>query len=202
MSLPDGDIHTQLLEEAETMNHEWGVSPKEAGNVNSNQDKPPQLVRTSEMIGNTLQAIREGNHQQGQYPAVERAIQKHPRRHIRSARGTRAGPPTPSPAYSPQANLISDVNPTIRERLAVVEHVAGDLREKFEDHRHESIRAAERVEQTFAPKSQLQGLESRVDALERKSLWKVISVAIATSATVIAIVWYAVQLGSKLAQAL
>lgn len=199
-SYPDPpDIAEQLLEDTvDSMNREWGISPKhEDFSSTANPDnKPPMLAKSFETIERNMRAIESGRHVPGQYPVLEKLIGGGRARR----RARRQIPQVPPPQYP--SRLITDVTPTIRERLAVVEHVAADFKEKFEEHRHESIRATERAEQMFATKMDLTSLQGRVDALASKSTWRTIAVVITTSGTVIAVVWYAVQLGSKLAHQL
>jgi hypothetical protein len=168
MTLPDGDIAAQLIDDG------------------SREPPVPQLAQE-------LKAIQHGTAPRGQYPAIEGIIHRR-YNHFRKVHAA-ARPPRRRPRAS---QYVSDVTPSVRERLAVTEHITLDLQQDFEEHRSESIRWAEQAEQKYATKEELNEQQKQIDELKKTSLVKVVLVTISAAGTVAAIIWYAVQLGSKL----
>jgi|SRR6185312_13143036 len=126
--------------------------------------QPPQLQRTSENIGEELNAIRTGK-SRGKYKALDALL---------------------SPPYSsdslltvdyahtictpecPNRRMIQDVTPPTGERLAVVEHRVNEIDKEFDRHREESIRASA----LYATKEELSAVKEHVSKLDTQSTLK------------------------------
>jgi hypothetical protein len=123
--------------------------------------KPKQLQRAGERIARGLEDVASGR-SSGEYPALESLLGKRP-----DDTNTIC---TPDCVHRGGPELIRDVRPPLTERMAVMEHMATDIKEKFEDHRAESIRATA----TFATKEELLVIDKHVDKLDTQNTAKTV----------------------------
>jgi len=110
--------------------------------------KPRQLRHASELIARGLSDIATGR-SSGKFPALDSIIGRRPSDTVC----------TPDCEHRKNPDLIHDVRPPITERVAVLEHITADIKEKFEDHRAESIRAGA----LFATKEEVYTMDRRID---------------------------------------
>lgn len=113
--------------------------------------KPNQLKRTFDDIAS--------GRNRGNYPALEALFKpKHDQGHFDP--DSICTEDCPNRVRGQQANgLIVDVVTPSGERLAVVEHRIDELKENFDDHRAESVRAGA----TFATKAELKVIDKHID---------------------------------------
>jgi len=115
--------------------------------------KPRQLRRTRNIIARGLKDIATGR-SSGRYPALDVIFNN-------NRKGHSLDPDTICTPDCPHRNpeIIQDIRPQTGERLAVVEHRIDELKEEFEQHRGESIRAGA----LFATKSELKVIDKHID---------------------------------------
>lgn len=118
-------------------------------------------------LGKSFADIAAGN-AGGQHPAIERIISKHPERYVPDAHSIctpdcpnrrRDPQPDQGPHAAPHPVLISDVRPSTKERLAVLEHQMRDHDRDLMSVHEQVIRASE----ASATKDDRADLERRID---------------------------------------
>lgn len=130
------------------------------------QELPPQLRRAGEQISETLSDIARGNSRE-QYPALDGIFGK--QRHagrviaINKRRPWRYCPPQRPQRtdFDPTiyATFITDIYPAQLQRITKVEDGLKDLHSAFNEHKKESVRAAEHV----ATHGEVEEVEKRLD---------------------------------------
>lgn len=89
-----------------------------------------------------------------------------------------------------EGELILDVRPPAGERLAVLEHRVTELKECFDDHRTESIRAGS----TYATKEELQVVDDHVNTLVTQGNFKTIALIFSVIVGLLSLAYNAINL--------
>jgi hypothetical protein len=184
MALPDTNLDDLLIDDAAETKVKprneaatdpapdgWPMRPAE----NEQDDLPPNMRATMQQIGRTMQDITSGK-ATGEHPALDKLVGP------RSARwpDTVCRPDCThrtAPQYEPR-QIITDVRPPVRERLAIAEHRINDLDEDMEAVKELSVRTSESAASREDLKERVQNVHTRIDrdivpplaALQKKRL--------------------------------
>lgn len=173
MALPDTGIDDELIEDEklDDMFSGWGASqqPEDTKFEQKNEtSRPSQMERVSREIGETLKEIATGEGR-GQYPAIDTIVNQDPHRYAHTVCDPERCPNRKAATMSAN-RLITDVRPSVRERLYSLERDCQELEREFREHKEESIRAGS----GYSTKDQLlnmreyikEDLKPRIEKLE------------------------------------